>query len=519
MEELSALSLLPPLLALAMIIITRKVLPSLGLGILIGALLINDWSVLASISYIWSIFTGFFYTDGAINTWELYIIFFLLILGVMAALISLSGGSRAFGEWALRRVKTRTGAQLVTFLFGILIFIDDYFNSLTVGQVSRPLTDRHGISRAKLAYIVDSVAAPVCVIVPLSSWGAYIITIIAGILESYQVNQYSGLQAFLYMIPMNFYAITALLLVLLMIVWKTDIGPMKKHERRALEDGILFDSSKLGVPGETGDQLDELTGRVRDLVLPIVILVAATIVFMVITGAQNAETVTVLSVFAETDVSASLVYGGLIGLAVAFILTLTKKPKSSMVGKAGAAGIKAMMPAIYILILAWIIVTVIDELQTGAYLAELIDGSIPLFLLPLLLFIVAGFMAFSTGTSWGTFSLLLPIAGEIAATLDITMMLPFLASVLAGSIFGDHCSPISDTTILSSTGAGSHHIDHVVTQLPYALIAAGASSAGYIILGLSGSMWLGLVTAVVLLVAAVYLIKVFLSKSAPASAS
>ncbi|WP_308215316.1 Na+/H+ antiporter NhaC family protein [Sinobaca sp. H24] len=292
MEELSALSLLPPLLALAMIIVTKKVLPSLGLGILIGALLINDWSLLASLSYIWSIFAGFFYTDGAINTWELYIIFFLLILGVMAALISLSGGSRAFGEWALRRVKTRTGAQLVTFLFGILIFIDDYFNSLTVGQVSRPLTDRHGISRAKLAYIVDSVAAPVCVIVPLSSWGAYIITIIAGILESYQVNQYSGLQAFLYMIPMNFYAITALLLVLLMIVWKTDIGPMKKHERLALEEGVLFDSSKLGIPGETGGQLDELTGRVRDLVLPIVILVAATIVFMIITGAQNAETVT-----------------------------------------------------------------------------------------------------------------------------------------------------------------------------------------------------------------------------------
>ncbi|WP_308215315.1 Na+/H+ antiporter NhaC family protein [Sinobaca sp. H24] len=222
--------------------------------------------------------------------------------------------------------------------------------------------------------------------------------------------------------------------------------------------------------------------------------------------------------FAETDVSASLVYGGLIGLAAALILTLTKKPKSSMVGKAGAAGIKAMMPAIYILILAWIIVAVIDELQTGAYLAALIDGSIPLFLLPLLLFIVAGFMAFSTGTSWGTFSLLLPIAGEIAATLDITMMLPFLASVLAGSIFGDHCSPISDTTILSSTGAGSHHIDHVVTQLPYALIAAGASSIGYLVLGVSGSMWLGLLTAVILLVAVVYIMKIILSKSTTASA-
>ncbi|MFB4165151.1 Na+/H+ antiporter NhaC family protein [Alteribacillus sp. JSM 102045] len=500
MNEPSILSLLPPIIALLMIIATRKVLPSLGVGIIIGALILSDWSVTEGAALILEIFAGIFVVEGAINDWELYIIFFLLILGVMAALISFSGGSRAFGEWALKRVKTRIGAQLVTLLFGILVFIDDYFNSLTVGQVSRPLTDRHQISRAKLAYIVDSVAAPVCVIAPLSSWGAYIITIIADILRSHGQTQYGGLQAFLYMVPMNFYAMTALLFVFLVIVWKLDFGPMRTHEKRAILHSQVLDPDRSGVPGEQSQQLDEHKGKVRDLIIPILVLIVSTIVFMIVTGAQTADKVTALSVFAETDVASSLVYGGLIGLGVTVLLTFTKRPAANSFMKTIFAGIQSMLPAIYILILAWIIVSIIDELGTGQYLADFIDGTIPLFLLPALLFLLAGFMAFSTGTSWGTFSILLPIAGEIAAALDISLILPMLAAVLAGSILGDHCSPISDTTILSSTGAGSHHIDHVITQLPYAVFSAVGAFAGYLILGATGSTLAGLAAAVLITV-------------------
>ncbi|MFB5661775.1 Na+/H+ antiporter NhaC family protein [Alteribacillus sp. HJP-4] len=491
MQYPEVISLLPPLLALLMIILTRKVLPSLGLGIIIGALLLNNWSVSEAFLQIWTIFSGLFYTEGAINNWELYIIIFLLILGVMAALISFSGGSRAFGEWALQRVKTRTGAQLVTLLFGILIFIDDYFNSLTVGQVSRPLTDRHRISRAKLAYIVDSAAAPVCVIAPLSSWGAYIITIIAD-----QQSQYGGLEGFIYMIPMNFYALTAILFVFLAIVWKLDFGPMRKHEKRALLSGEVLDPSHKAIPGGGKMQdIPEQKGKVLDLAAPILVLVVSTVVFMIITGANAVDEATPLSVFAETDVAGSLVYGGLVGLGVTILLNLIKRPAPAGFLKTVGTGIKSMLPAIYILILAWIIVAIIDELGTGPYLADQIDGRISLFLLPAILFVIGGFMAFSTGTSWGTFTLMLPIAADIAAELDPSMVLSMMAAVLAGAILGDHCSPISDTTILSSTGAGSHHMDHVMTQLPYALLSAAGALAGFLVLGGSGSTILGLLSA------------------------
>ncbi|SDH81814.1 tetracycline resistance efflux pump [Alteribacillus persepolensis] len=507
MNEPSVWSLLPPILALVMIIATRKVLPSLGAGIIIGALILTDWSFSESAALIWEIFAGIFVVEGALNDWELYIIFFLLILGVMAALISFSGGSRAFGEWALTRVKTRVGAQLATLLFGILVFIDDYFNSLTVGQVSRPVTDRQRISRAKLAYIVDSVAAPICVIAPLSSWGAYIITIIADILKTHGLTQLGGLQAFLYMVPMNFYAVTALMFVFLVIIWKLDFGPMRTHEQRAVTKHQLLDPNRSGVPGEQSKSLPTHNGKVRDLVLPILVLIVSTVFFMIITGVHAADEVTALSVFAETDVASSLVYGGLIGLLVTILLTITKQPSATNFTKTIGAGIQSMLPAIYILILAWIIVSIIDQLGTGTYLATFIDGTIPLFLLPALLFILAGFMAFSTGTSWGTFSILLPIAGEIAATLDISLMLPMLAAVLAGSILGDHCSPISDTTILSSTGAGSHHIDHVITQLPYALLSGIGALIGFLLLGATGSTLLGLMTAVIITLVIALIVK------------
>ncbi|KMJ55173.1 sodium:proton antiporter, partial [Bacillus sp. LL01] len=251
--EGSILSLLPPVLALVMVILTRRVLLSLGVGIIVGALMLNGYNPVDSVVEIASIVGAIFVVDGAINDWELYIIFFLLLLGMMAALVTRSGGSRAFGEWAMKRVKTRVGAQMVSVILGVLIFIDDYFNSLTVGNVSRPLTDRHRVSRAKLAYLVDSTAAPMCVIAPVSSWGAYIITIIAGILATHGVTQYEGLQAFMLMVPMNIYALVAIGLVLAVVLFKLDFGAMRVHEERALKTGELVDPESGAIPGDQED--------------------------------------------------------------------------------------------------------------------------------------------------------------------------------------------------------------------------------------------------------------------------
>lgn len=509
--EGSIFSLIPPILALVMVMLTRRVLLSLGVGIVVGAFMINYDSgnvFLESVNQIFSILYGIFIDDGAINSWELYIIFFLLLLGMIASLIAITGGSRAFGEWALSRVKTRVGAQLITVLLGVIIFIDDYFNSLTVGNVGRPLTDRHRISRAKLAYLVDSTAAPMCVIAPVSSWGAYIITIIGGILVSHSVTQWEALQAFVLIAPMNFYAIFAILMVIAVVYFKLDLGQMRVHEKRAIETGEVVDKKKGAVPGDNGD-VSTNKGKVGDLIWPIVTLIVATVFFMITTGIDGSEGDTsILAIFENTDVAAALLYGGLVSLAVTLILSFSRKLGVSEIGFGLWAGIKSMLPAIYILIFAWTIISIIKELGTGAYLASLVqDTNLNLAYLPVILFIIAGFMAFSTGTSWGTFGIMLPIAGDIAAATDVSMMLPVLAAVLAGSIFGDHCSPISDTTILSSTGAGSHHIDHVLTQLPYALMTAGITIVGYLVLGFTGSAVIGFIVAAVVFVIVVVIMK------------
>lgn len=504
-------SLIPPILALVMVMLTRRVLLSLGVGIVVGAFMINYGSgnvFMESMQQIFSIVFGIFIDDGAINSWELYIIFFLLLLGMIASLIAATGGSRAFGEWAMSRVKTRIGAQLVTVLLGIIIFIDDYFNSLTVGNVGRPLTDRHKISRAKLAYLVDSTAAPMCVIAPVSSWGAYIITIIGGILVSHSVTQWEALQAFVLIAPMNFYAIFAVLMVVAVIYFKLDIGQMRIHEQRAIETGEVVDKSKGPVPGDQGD-VSTVVGKVGDLIWPIVTLIVATVFFMITTGIQGTDgDATILAIFENTDVAAALLYGGLVSLAVTLVLSFSRKLAVNEIGLGLWAGIKSMLPAIYILIFAWTIISIIKGIGTGDYLAGLVqDANLNLAFLPVILFVIAGFMAFSTGTSWGTFGIMLPIAGDIAAATDVSMMLPVLAAVLAGSIFGDHCSPISDTTILSSTGAGSHHIDHVLTQLPYALMIAGISIVGYLVLGFTGSAIFGFLAATAAFVVLIIVLK------------
>ncbi len=499
-------SLIPPLLALLMVALTRRVLLSLGTGIVVGALMLNNFDIVASGMKIFEILRSLFVVQndaGAweVNTWNVFILLFLLLLGIMTSLIAIAGGSRAFGEWAIKRVKTRVGAQILTIVLGIIIFIDDYFNSLAVGNVSRPLTDRHRISRAKLAYYIDSTAAPVCVISPVSSWGAYIIGLIGSILATHEVADYGALEAFIRMIPMNIYALAALLLVFATALFNINLFSMKTHEERAINEGQVLDPDNKAVPGEQTGLPESDRGKVGDLIWPIIALIVGTVAAMLYTGAQATDgDVTLLSMFENTDVAKSLVYGGLFGLAVTVVLFLMKQLPGKHFGIGIWKGIQSMLPAIYILIFAWVIVAIIDEIGTGKYLAGIVDGNINLAFLPVLLFLIAGIMAFATGTSWGTFGVMLPIAGEIAAATDITYLLPVLAAVLAGSVFGDHCSPISDTTILSSTGAGSNHIDHVMTQLPYAILAAIISSIGFLILGFTQSIALSLVISIALMV-------------------
>ncbi|WOG25696.1 Na+/H+ antiporter NhaC family protein [Endozoicomonas sp. 8E] len=490
----SSLSLVAPAVAIILAILTRHVLFSLGAGILAGALLLTDFSAGRTFSYLLNSFSGIFWDDG-LNTGTVFILLFLVILGIITTLIDVSGGARAFGDWARQRVKSRQGSQLVTVLLGIIIFIDDYFNALAVGNIGRPMTDRQGVSRAKLAYLIDSTAAPVCVITPVSSWGAYIIALIGTILVAHEVTDVTAIGAFVSMVPMNLYAVFALALVFCTAAMDLNIGPMRIHERRA-RAGELYDSRKGTPPGSSEAISSSEKGTVADLVIPVLSLVMATTASLIATGAsalQEAGTpFSVLGAFENTNVVNSLIYGGLAGLLVTAVRMLSHNLDASTWGKAVLEGTRSMLPAIYILVLAWVLVDIISSLETGKYLAHLVSSSkIDTGYLPLILFVVSGAMAFSTGTSWGTFGIMLPIAGDMAAAADIAMILPMLAAVLAGAVFGDHCSPISDTTILSSTGASCHHIDHVMTQLPYALSIAVVAMLGYLVMGLTDSSIMG----------------------------
>ncbi|MGI9279302.1 MAG: Na+/H+ antiporter NhaC family protein [Endozoicomonas sp.] len=490
----SSLSLVAPAVAIILAILTRHVLFSLGAGILAGALLLTDFSVTSTFSYLTSSFTKVFWDDG-LNTGSVFILIFLIMLGIITTLIDVSGGARAFGDWARQRVKSRQGSQLVTVLLGVIIFIDDYFNALAVGNIGRPLTDRHGVSRAKLAYLIDSTAAPVCVITPISSWGAYIIALIGSILVAHEVTDVSAIGAFVSMVPMNLYAIFALALVFCTAIMDLNVGPMLTHERRA-RAGELYDSQKGTPPGASDTISSSEKGTVADLVIPVLTLVIATTASLIATGAfalQEAGTpFSILGAFENTNVVNSLIYGGLAGMLVTAVRMLSHNLDAATWGKAVMEGTRSMLPAIYILVLAWVLVDIIGSLETGKFLADLVSSSqIDPGYLPLILFVVSGAMAFSTGTSWGTFGIMLPIAGDMAAAADIAMILPMLAAVLAGAVFGDHCSPISDTTILSSTGASCHHIDHVTTQLPYALGIAGVAMLGYLVMGLTDSSLMG----------------------------
>lgn len=507
----SPLSLLPPLMALGLAIITRRVLLSLGIGILVGAFLLVDYSLTNAASYVASKVKGVFIDGDSINSWNMGIVAFLLLLGMMTALLTLSGGTRAFALWAQQKVKSKRGAKLLAAFLGVFIFVDDYFNSLAVGAISRPVTDRYKVSRAKLAYILDSTAAPMCVLVPVSSWGAYIMTIISGILITHGLTEYSALGAYLRLVPMNFYAVFALLMVFAVAWFQLDIGLMARHENHANK---LNNEAQINNPVDEDNYIKESQfGKVSDLILPILCLIIATISAMLITGgnalSSDNKPFTLLGAFENTDVSSSLIYGGLVGVMAALITVVRQKWTLTDITKTLWIGAKSMFGAVLILVFAWSIGSVIGDMKTGTYLSSLVKGNIDPHWLPVILFLLSGLMAFSTGTSWGTFGIMLPIAGDMAGATDLALMLPMLGAVLAGSVFGDHCSPISDTTILSSTGAKCSHIDHVATQLPYALTVALISCLGYLVLGMTQSITISFAVTSVAFVLACFLLSVW----------
>ncbi|HDR1022050.1 TPA: Na+/H+ antiporter NhaC family protein [Pasteurella multocida] len=497
----SVWSVIPPILALLLAIVTRRVILSLSLGIIVGSLMLADFNILNASGYLKNNVSSLFYGEEGLNSNNVNIILFLLLLGILTALLTVSGSNRAFAEWAQKRIKDRRGAKLLAASLVFVTFIDDYFHSLAVGAIASPVTDKFKVSRAKLAYILDSTAAPMCVLMPVSSWGAYIITLIAGLLATYSITEYSPIGAFMTMSAMNFYAVFSILMVFFVAYFSFDIGSMARHERSALESNINLDAEESGVKG-----------RVRNLVLPIAVLIIATVGMMLYTGyevlAADNKPFDILGAFENTTVGISLVFGGVSTVIVSTICILLDRQVSlSEYGTAWIVGMKSMLGAILILLFAWTINNVVGDIKTGVYLSSLVSDSLPVAVLPALLFILTAIMAFSTGTSWGTFGIMLPIAAAIAANAAPELMIPCLSAVMAGAVCGDHCSPISDTTILSSTGAKCDHIDHVTTQLPYAILIAIASISGYLVLGFTLSGLLGFVTTGVILAILVFLFK------------
>jgi tetracycline resistance efflux pump len=507
--EPSALSLIPPVVTIALAITTKRIFLSLGTGIVLGALLYNQWDIGASLSLVWEVASGLVIDEGAIAE-EMYLSAFVFLLGVLTAFIYVSGGLRAFSEWAITKVRTRFQAQLVPIVLGIVIFFDDAFSSLVGGNVSRSVTDRHRISRARLSYFVDSTAAPVIIITPISGWAAFIAATMGTILSRNEVTGYSGYEAYLLSVPTNFYAITAILFVFAVALFGLSFGPMRRHDELAREKGVLVDTSKGNVPGQTDQNLPSREdGKVVDLVLPILVLVAVTVAGALWLGISATDgPLSVMAILANTDVILALFYGGLIACVVSGVRLLARRTPASQVGGAALSGLRSMVTAVVVVFLAWVTAEIIDLLGIGEYMGGLLDGTLAVALLPVLLFLVASFVSFSMGSTFGTFGLLLPVAAEIVIATDPGLLIPAFGAVLAGAIFGDHTSPLSDTTILSSIGSGIHLIDHVNTQLPYAFVCSAASAVGYVALGLSGgNTVVGLLVALAALAVAVVLLR------------
>ena len=467
------ISLLPPVIAIALALITKEVYSSLFLGILSGALIYSNFNI-------WGMVTNSFdvMVSKLADSWNVGILIFLVVLGMMVSLVNKAGGSAAYGRWAETHIKTRVGALISTAVLGMLIFIDDYFNCLTVGSVMRPVTDKHQISRAKLAFLIDATAAPVCIIAPISSWAAAVSSV---------APEGQGLQLFIRSIPYNFYALLTLAMVIMMCLLKVDIGPMKLHEDNAM-NGDIFTTSARPYANAEGDEGNP-NGTVLDLVLPIVALIVSCVLTMVYTGGffdvESDYYMDFVNAFSGSDASMGLVLGSFIALIVTFCFYIPRKVITiKQFTESFSAGFKQMVPAILILTFAWTLSGVTNNLGAKVFVAEFVRvnaGGLASFL-PAIVFAIAIGLAFATGTSWGTFGVLLPIVCSVFPSGEL--MVIAVSACLAGAVCGDHCSPISDTTIMASTGAQCEHINHVNTQLPYAMLSAGVSFVGFVLAGL-----------------------------------
>ena len=473
-------SLLPAIIAIALALITKEVYSSLFIGIVVGGLLYSGFSFTGTIEHV--------FVDGMItqlsDSWNVGILIFLVVLGSMVMLMNRAGGSAAFGKWSVEHVKTKAGAQIATILLGVLIFIDDYFNCLTVGSVMRPLTDKHKVSREKLAYLIDATAAPVCIIAPISSWAAAVTGFVDGA---------NGLTLFVRAIPYNFYALLTIAMMFTLTIADFDFGPMKKIERDSLKElrdkaaGIEPSSSMTGATDQPHPPVSA-KGKVIHLVLPIAALIICCIIGMIYTGGFF-EGATFIDAFSNSDASVGLVYGSVAALLITQIFFMaTRVLNFTECMNTISEGFKRMVPAILILTFAWTLKSMTDSLGAADYVAGLVqnvagNGAFMNFL-PAIVFVVGAFLAFATGTSWGTFGILIPIVVNVfGGDMNSELMIIAISACMAGAVCGDHCSPISDTTIMASAGAQCNHISHVSTQLPYALTAAAVSMVAYIFAG------------------------------------
>jgi len=498
-------SLVPPLVAIVLALISKEVYSSLAIGLIFGGMLASGFNFEGTMKAIFE--KGF--VSVLSSAYNVGILIFLVILGMVVALMNKTGGSDAFGKWASKRIKTRVGAQLMSVLLGCLIFIDDYFNCLTVGSVMRPVTDKHQVSRAKLAYLIDATAAPVCIISPISSWAAAVTGFVDG---------EDGFALFIKAIPFNYYALLTIVMMIVITIWKFDFGPMKLHEENA-KKGDLFTTGE-----EKFDELDRGShkdGKLIDMLFPIVSLIICCVIGMLYTGGIFSGA-GIIEAFSNCDASVGLSMGSFVSLIITLIFYIVRGSlKFTECMDCLPAGFKAMVPAILILTFAWSLKSITDVLGAKEFVATMMEHSASgmQLLLPAIIFVVAVCLAFSTGTSWGTFGILIPIVVAVFAGKDSQMMIISISACMAGAVCGDHCSPISDTTIMASAGAQSNHINHVNTQLPYAMLVAAVSFVSYIIAAFIKNAVLSLIIAVVLMIGVLFIIKTVTSKEGSAEAA
>ena len=500
-------SLIPPVIAIILALVTKEVYSSLFIGILTGSLLYSGFSFEGTMTHVFS--------EGIIaslsDSWNVGILIFLVILGTIVQLMNRTGGSAAFGDWATRRIQTREGAQLATIGLGVLIFIDDYFNCLTVGSVMRPLTDKYKVSRAKLAYLIDATAAPVCIIAPISSWAAAV----SGFVEGE-----NGLALFIKTIPYNYYALLTIAMMIMIVLMHINYGPMALHEYNATEKDDIYTTPDRPY-ANAEDESHGHHGIVADMLIPIFSLIICCVIGMIYTGGFFSGT-NFIDAFAGSDASVGLVLGSFCALIITMVYYLIRSSLSfeEMMGCL-PDGFKQMVPAILILTLAWTLNGTTASLGAKEFVAGIIANNAAGFasFLPAIIFLIAVGLSFATGTSWGTFGILIPIVVACFQTTDPQLMIIAMSACMAGSVCGDHCSPISDTTIMSSAGAQCNHINHVSTQMPYALTCAAVSAVTYIIAGLIRNAAISLLVGFVIMLAVMFIFKVAGGNSTPESAA